>query len=574
MMAGTFDVAFDSSDQAGSVVGPAKPPELQLLVRVLDTTLRRLTSEIQSLAQTAELSFVRSLVTGDDRQETAPDLDALATNLLQHLNVSALQVLMDGPQPGGIVWGISARRLIVMLSLEQRHRLSKMVDELCAHQRASTEPYVLARGAELQNLEREWELPYLAQLQSLLIVPIRAGDTTLGAVIAGEERSWTRQPITQQAISVCLILARMIAGSVTQSRLVGAMIERGQFMQVLIDSLEDGVLTAKDGHIASWNQAAQRLFGYHADEVVGKPLADVLPGAPPELAGAVGGAEPREAAPRSFEWKMRTTGGRELFLLCTSTRLPETGVAAPTAMYVFREIGQERELEYLKDELLSSVSHELRTPLNGIYGFSRLLLERPHMPEAMRREALHSLQSSTERLTRMADDFIDVARARRHRLPIEIEDVDIAETVRSALRELKRRHAGHIVALRMEKNLPAVRADSLRVKQILDNLVSNAAKYSAEGTRILIAVRQRGGMVAISIVDRGCGIPQAVQDRVFEAFYRADNSRNLRASGVGLGLSIVKSLVEAHEGQVEVRSVIGRGSTFTFTLPIVPAVGA
>jgi signal transduction histidine kinase len=107
----------------------------------------------------------------------------------------------------------------------------------------------------------------------------------------------------------------------------------------------------------------------------------------------------------------------------------------------------------------------------------------------------------------------------------------------------------------------------------VDNLVSNAAKYSPEGTRITISVRKRAGMIAISVSDHGCGIPKVVQDRVFEPFYRADNSRSQRATGVGLGLSIVKSLVEAHEGQVKVRSTLGKGSTFTFTLPISRGVG-
>jgi two-component system sensor histidine kinase VicK len=103
----------------------------------------------------------------------------------------------------------------------------------------------------------------------------------------------------------------------------------------------------------------------------------------------------------------------------------------------------------------------------------------------------------------------------------------------------------------------------------LDNLAGNAAKYSAEGTRIRMDVRRRNNMIAISVRDDGIGIPSTALPRVWEAFYRADNSRGQRASGVGLGLSIVKSLVEAHNGSVSVRSAEGRGSTFTFTLPII-----
>jgi signal transduction histidine kinase len=305
------------------------------------------------------------------------------------------------------------------------------------------------------------------------------------------------------------------------------------------------------------------MFGYTADDVLGRALAEVLPGMPARL--QVPGTEPRRAG----DWTLHTTSGRDLHLSCSVTHVLSTGNATPTVLYVFKDVSQQHELEYLKDELLGSVSHELRTPLNGIYGFGRLLLDRPHMSDAMRQEALESLQGSIERMTRLTDDFIDVARARRHRLPLVLDAVNIEQVVRSAYREIKRRHAQHIVSLRVEKALPSVWGDSLRIKQILDNLAGNAAKYSAEGTRIRMDVRRRDNMIAISLRDDGIGIPSTALPRVWEAFYRADNSRGQRASGVGLGLSIVKSLVEAHNGSVSVRSAEGRGSTFTFTLPII-----
>lgn len=565
-MHGVFEVSLAGMENA-PFSRAAVTAAIQHVGRVLIAALNRLSFEIQSVAQVAEQSFVQSLVAG---QPGGFDLNAVAARLLEQLNVSVLQVLVHGPYPGGLVWGISSRRLSLQLSVDERRGLAELVKAVADTSRRSHEPYLLMHDDNLHATARAYQLPYLRQLKSLLIVPIREGDVTLGAVIAGEERSWSRQPFSTQASTVCYVLAQMIGKSVSQSRLLGQMIERGQFMQALIDSLDDGVLTARDGLISSWNEAARHLFGYSADEVLGKSLTDVLPDAP---AGALDQGGSVDWSKRTFEWRMRTTGGRELLLACSVTHLHELSAGAPTAMYVFREVGQERELEYLKDELLSSVSHELRTPLNGIYGFSRLLLERPHMPEQMRREALQSLQESTERLTRMADDFIDVARARRHRLPLVIEDVEVGHVLRSMMVELRRRHATHSIALRLQPGLALVRADSLRVRQIVDNLVSNAAKYSPEGTRITISAREREGAIEINVTDHGCGIPKPVQNRVFEPFYRADNSRSQRASGVGLGLSIVKSLVEAHEGQVAVRSSLGRGSRFTFTLPVSRAVG-
>jgi PAS domain S-box-containing protein len=345
-------------------------------------------------------------------------------------------------------------------------------------------------------------------------------------------------------------------------------IERGEFLRALVDALDDAVITTINGEITSWNHAAEVLFGYTAEEIMGRSIADMLAWAPQELFADTLMADLRRGAKPGFECKIRTTGEQELWLSCTVAALPSLEADTPTIMYMFRDIGQARELEYLKDELLSSVSHELRTPLNGIYGFARLLLERPHMSERMRTEALESLQASIERLTRVADDFAAVARTPGGRWPLQLEQIDIAQVVRSAVEEGKRRHPDHTIRLRIQRTVLNVWGDSLRIKQILAGLLSNAAKYSPVGTVISIGVRCRGDMIAISVSDRGAGVPENAKERIFEAFYRADNSRHQRATGVGLGLTVVKSLVEAHEGQITVQSSLGCGSTFTFTLPI------
>jgi PAS domain S-box-containing protein len=530
----------------------------EAVLSVLAHKLRHLCSQLQSLAQTAELLFMRSLLHGEHIVDR--NLDTLASTLLEQLNVSSIHVLIDQVAPPGLSWGIASQRVRLDVSLEERHRLLFCVGTLFGEE---TRAHVLLRRKEIAALARQHDLPYLLPFQSLLLLPICMGDVLLGAVIVGEERSWTRQPIGPQVASVCGLLARAIAASITRNQWVAKLIARERSLHALIDALTDAVMTTQADVIVSWNRAAQDIFGYTADDVLGRALAEVLPGMPARL--QVPGTEPRRAG----DWTLHTTSGRDLHLSCSVTHVLSTGNATPTVLYVFKDVSQQHELEYLKDELLGSVSHELRTPLNGIYGFGRLLLDRPHMSDAMRQEALESLQGSIERMTRLTDDFIDVARARRHRLPLVLDAVNIEQVVRSAYREIKRRHAQHIVSLRVEKALPSVWGDSLRIKQILDNLAGNAAKYSAEGTRIRMDVRRRDNMIAISLRDDGIGIPSTALPRVWEAFYRADNSRGQRASGVGLGLSIVKSLVEAHNGSVSVRSAEGRGSTFTFTLPII-----
>ena len=551
--------------------GERQPPEsltgLPQLATALSSRMDRLYLEIQSMAQSAELALARSMMHTATPISCEPGLNELAGVVLRHLGVTSLHLLFRRPNPGGFSWGMSRCRSSLPLTLAECNSVFRLMEFAFEQGVSDLQPYLLWRSDQPREQERQHALPSLARLQSIGFVPIVSAGVLSGVIIVGEERSWTRHPITHRAITFCAMLADSIAKGLAQGGLLEDLSDIGSFTHALLDSLDDAVLLTVDDHINSWNQAAHNLFGYNAEEVLGRRLVDILPTLP-DLRDDSGHTQIVGKPTWSFEWKMHTIGERELPLQCRATRLsgPQAGTA--TVMYVFTETGQERELEYLKDDLLSIVSHELRTPLNGIYGFGRMLLERPHMPEAMRREALHSLHASTERLTRMADDFIDVARARRYRLPLHLEQVDVTQVVRAAVREAKQRHPDHEIGLRIQNGLPSVQADSLRLKQILDNLVSNAAKYSSEGTRISLYVRRRREVIAISVSDEGPGIPEAIRDRIFEPFFRGNKPREQRTSGAGLGLSIVKSLVQAHGGQVTLRSIDGRGTTFTLTLPV------
>lgn len=412
---------------------------LKHVLAVLANTLQRVCGELQSLAHTAELLFMRSLLHSPAHVDH--DLDALAATLLAQLNVSSIHVLIDHGGPPGLSWGIAGQRVTLDMAPAHRRRLLQCVDALLGDGCATAHTHVLLRRKEIVTLGRAYELPYFAPFQSLLVVPICTDDVLGGAVIVGEERSWARQPIGQQVVSVCRLLAHAVSLALTRNQFVAKIIARERSLHALIDALAEAVVTTQNGVIVSWNRAAQHMFGYTAADVLGRVLADVLPNMPAPLHAA---APP----PGAYDWIMHTTAERDLLVACSMTHVLAADDATPSVLYVFKDTSQQHELEYLKDELLSSVSHELRTPLNGIYGFGRLLLDRPHMPDAMRHEALESLHASIERLTRMTDDFIDVARARRHRLPLVLDAVDAAQTVRSAFRDIKRRHTQHMSTLR------------------------------------------------------------------------------------------------------------------------------
>lgn len=548
-------------------ITPEVMARLSSLTRSLTAGLHRLHQELHLRSHIGELAFVQSLLHEHLPISRTETHNPFSEAMLGLLGSSSFECIIPIPNEEGGYRVFSSRRASVALSTRKRQRLMRLVEDLFVKGGQGQQRFFLFELDDVQRLAEAYRLSYLSRLASLGIVPIHQGTTLLGALILGEERHPTRHPLARQALAACIPLARSMARATTRDRHLRALLDHGPFMRALIDRIDLGLMSVEQGIISSWNYAASELFGYQADEVVGKLLRDVLHAAPPGLLEPSISARPATTERQSFEWSLRAADGRDLLLDCSVATLAHHHSGEPIIMYAFREIGREREIEYLKDELLSSISHELRTPLSSIDGFTRLLQERPDLPAEMQRESLQLIKASTEQLSRIVEDFIDVARARRGHLPIALEPVQIEALIRAIISDIRPRYPKHDIVVLIARDLPIVDVDGLRIRQIFDNIIGNAATYSAEGTRISVRARRTDNTVAISISDQGIGIAPEVQDRIFEPFYRAENSRRYRAKGVGLGLSIVRSLVQAHGGELSVRSDVGRGATFTFSLP-------
>jgi len=224
-----------------------------------------------------------------------------------------------------------------------------------------------------------------------------------------------------------------------------------------------------------------------------------------------------------------------------------------------------RELAHLKDEFLSTVSHELRTPLSLVYGYSELLLARPFAPEQVR-EVIGEINRAAQVMVRLVDDLLDLGRIERGELHLDLGPMDVTQM----LREAAVRHSGHPgdhqLLVEADTALPEVCADAKRMRQILDNLIENALRYAVPGPIVLRAVRQHRA-VRVSVEDAGPGLPAEMASRVFEKFYRAPEARLSQDRGTGIGLAVVKQLVEAQGGEVGVEPSALGGSSFWFRLP-------
>jgi len=233
----------------------------------------------------------------------------------------------------------------------------------------------------------------------------------------------------------------------------------------------------------------------------------------------------------------------------------------------------------MKSDFLANMSHELRTPLNAIIGFSDVLLEELFGElNDKQREYTQDVLTSGHHLLALINDILDLSKIESGKMDMDMRDFSVLEVLESGLKMIRQRAAEHAIQLEFDiaPGTDVIQGDQRKVKQILFNLLSNAIKFTPDGGSVRITTRQIEGGVEITVSDTGIGIAPEDQEKVFDEFQQVGASARQEREGTGLGLALVKQLVELHGGRVWLESEVGQGSTFTFTLPqaAVPAGSA
>ncbi len=324
-------------------------------------------------------------------------------------------------------------------------------------------------------------------------------------------------------------------------------------------------------------RAAEALASSRAVTTGDEADAELVRHAETLLAGAVGSTSARFlVASVSEEQPLGVPEVMEILdetsqVLATSRALERKSAELEAATAELREANERlQELDRLKDDFVSTVTHELRTPLTSIRAFSEILLDNPDLDADERQEFLRTVVDETGRLTRLINQVLDLSKLESGGADWHVEPVDLTDVVHTSTGAVAQLLRDRDVALELDlpEHPPVVRADRDRVVQVLVNLLSNAAKFSAPGTGVVrVATGVRNGQAWTSVTDNGPGIPEAEQAVVFEKFRQGGTSAD-RPAGTGLGLPISREIVQRSGGTLELRSLPGEGATFTFTLPL------
>jgi len=236
---------------------------------------------------------------------------------------------------------------------------------------------------------------------------------------------------------------------------------------------------------------------------------------------------------------------------------------------VSRDISERKKVDRLKDEFFGLVSHELRSPLTTIIGtLSTLVTEGSRITKKEAHQLLSDTASEAESLAHLLDDLLELSRAQAGQLHIYSQPTMIKQIVKEVMKKLEKQYRTHKFGEEIPDKITEVYTDPLVFKHIIYNLLDNAAKYSQQGTEIRVSARLKKDTVVIGVTDQGIGIPARYQDRLFQPFERLSDIRCQFFKGVGLGLAVCKRLIEAQGGRIWVKSGVGKGSTFFFTLPL------
>ncbi|MBI3965760.1 MAG: GAF domain-containing protein [Chloroflexi bacterium] len=414
-------------------------------------------------------------------------------------------------------------------------------------------------------------------ISSFVSAPLLTRGRAIGTLNVYRRDAYDYSP---EELELLFAFANQAAAAIENARLYAAteralaeMSAQKQTLDGIINSAQDGIVLVDDKwRVQLFSPGAEKITGWRSDVIVGKSCSSFLrchpagagplceTNCPMSPLFAMGSEQIRYS-----EMLINTGDGRERWIGASWALTHSAGNGRPMAVMVMRDITAAKEVDQMKSAIISLVSHELRTPLTSIRALSELMV-RHEFDAHQGRELLGNINRESERMSRLIENILEVARIEAGKIPFHPQPVDLRVVCEEAIAPLADQQTTHTFNLEIPDDLPLVYADPGHLRQIVDNLLSNAVKYAPDGGLVSVEAGVRDDVVEVRVSDEGVGVPTEHLTRIFERFFRVDGQHHAR--GTGLGLHIARSLVELHGGRIWAESEPGRrGSRFVFQIP-------
>ncbi|MGZ9584084.1 ATP-binding protein [Paenibacillus marinisediminis] len=531
----------------------AQQDELQASQDELQDALRKMEESERYLERRNR--FILSLANSSDKQHL---LISIIRNIVEVLYMDKGIIVLLNPSRQHAAFGISengANQLIEQLE-----------DSIFVRVMDTKKPYLLHRDS--LPSEKGYETT-TSTVDELYLPILDAHDTIIACIVV------TRigRTISSRDELEAMGLAKQISLSLEKVDLFEETERQRQMTQDMLDTIQEGVqLLSLDGTTLQVNRKLCELLDIQNESQslqmdlssYMQLLSSIVTDPKPLIASIEDIVANRESEADSWTYHLREPLNRYIRMYCEPLYRHQKRIGT---LLVHRDITKEYEIDRVKSEFVSTVSHELRTPLASVLGFTELLLHKDLKPERQHKY-LSTIHQEAKRLTALINDFLDLQRMESGRQVYEVESVNMVSLLNDAITVGQAASAAHRIFLTDETTVSIVQDDCNKLMQVFSNLLSNAVKYSPRGGDIEVRCFNDSENIYIDVKDEGLGIPEESIQSLFTRFYRVDNSDRREIGGTGLGLAIVKEILNVHNGQIEVQSVYGQGSTFRVQLPL------
>ena len=413
------------------------------------------------------------------------------------------------------------------------------------------------------------------QLETIVsILPLKSPKQTLGFMIL--YTPFTPSAYNRKIGSLLDFVASQAAIAIENQDLYARINHSNRYMTDMLESISNGIMAVDlNGHITRINKNATAILGIKGSRMIGRHFNTVVKGRMKEhlieiFSAALVGRPMAEAMVNHAPFKEV-----KLLVGITASLLSDKAKKIIGVIFSFRDMTASKEIERLtrldqmKSEFVSNVSHELRTPLSIIKSYTEALISQVSPDDHETRETFLSvINNETDRLSGIVGNLLDLSRIESGKFSLDIQNVNMAQLVNTVAGIFRPKLDNIRIFTEFQEGLPDIKADKEKIKEVLINLFSNSVKFSPQGGTIHVTVEIQKGFLICSVADTGIGIPKDKMHKIFDKFYRVDNSDTYEIEGTGLGLSIVKHIIDRHRGKIEASSVLGKGSIFTFCLPL------